>query len=133
MNKTDTINDNEGTENKASNASSKSSFYDFYLDEHQNIVCRRLHFAGSSFGLIGIAKAIKDKSPKPLIAGIAAGYGCAWVGHFFFKKNKPATFKYPLQSFVSDWRMYGDVLRGKLSLKDTHFDKVKQKQTHTSV
>ncbi len=105
----------------------KQKFYDFYLEEHQNIACRRLHFAGSSFGLLGLAKSVKNRSPKPLIKGIAAGYACAWVGHFFFEKNKPASFKFPLQSFASDFRMYGDVLRGKLSLKDTKFDKIKQK------
>ena len=105
----------------------KQNFYDFYLEEHQNIACRRLHFAGSSFGLLGLAKSVKNRSPKPLVKGIAAGYACAWVGHFFFEKNKPASFKFPLQSFASDFRMYGDVLRGKLSLKDTKFDKIKQK------
>lgn len=103
----------------------KLSFYDFYLNEHQNIACRRLHFAGSSFGLLGLAKSIKNRSAKPLIKGISAGYACAWVGHFFFEKNKPASFKFPLQSFVSDFRMYSDVLRGNLSLKDRKFDKVR--------
>lgn len=100
-------------------------FYDFYLAEHQNMACRRLHFAGSSFGLLGLAKSIKNHSAKPVLKGIAAGYACAWVGHFFFEKNKPASFKFPLKSFASDFRMYGDVLRGKLSLKDTKFDKIR--------
>ena len=59
-----------------------------------------------------------------MFKGIAAGYACAWVGHFFFEKNKPATFKYPVQSFVSDFRMYADILRGNVSLKDPKFDKV---------
>ena len=107
------------------NNTTKQTFYDFYLDEHQNIACRRLHFAGSSFGLIGLAKSVKDRSAKPLLKGIAAGYACAWVGHFFFEKNKPASFKFPLKSFASDFRMYGDVLRGNLSLKDKKFDKVR--------
>ena len=107
------------------NNTTKQKFYDFYLDEHQNIACRRLHFAGSSFGLIGLAKSVKDRSAKPLLKGIAAGYACAWVGHFFFEKNKPASFKFPLKSFASDFRMYGDVLRGNLSLKDKKFDKVR--------
>ena len=107
------------------NNTTKQKFYDFYLDEHQNIACRRLHFAGSSFGLIGLAKSVKDRSAKPLLKGIAAGYACAWVGHFFFERNKPASFKFPLKSFVSDFRMYGDVLRGNLSLKDKKFDKVR--------
>ncbi len=101
----------------------KYNFYDFYLDEHQNMACRRLHFAGSSFGLLGLAKSVKIRSPKPVLKGIAAGYACAWVGHFFFEKNKPASFKFPLQSFVSDFRMYTDVLRGNLSLVDRKFDK----------
>ena len=107
------------------NNTTKQKFYDFYLDEHQNIACRRLHFAGSSFGLIGLVKSVKNRSAKPLLKGIAAGYACAWVGHFFFEKNKPASFKFPLKSFASDFRMYGDVLRGNLSLKDKKFDKVR--------
>ena len=105
--------------------SAKPSFYDFYLDEHQNMACRRLHFAGSSFGLIGLAKSIKNRSAKPLLKGIAAGYACAWVGHFFFEKNKPASFKSPLKSFASDFRMYADLLRGHLSLRNRKFDKVR--------
>lgn len=104
-------------------ASPKQAFYDFYLDEHQNMACRRLHFAGSSFGLLGLAKSIKTGSAKPLAKGIAAGYACAWVGHFFFEKNKPASFKFPLKSFASDFRMYSDVLRGNLSLKDRKYVK----------
>ena len=100
----------------------KQSFYDFYLEEHQNMACRRLHFAGSSFGLLGLATSVKTRSPKPLLKGIAAGY--AWVGHLCFEKNKPASFKFPLKSFVSDFRMYTDVLRGRLSLKDREFDKI---------
>lgn len=106
------------------NRPAKVKFYDFYLDEHQNIACRRLHFAGSSFGLLGLAKSVKNRSIKPLLKGIAAGYACAWVGHFFFEKNKPATFKYPLQSFAGDIHMFSDVLRGNVSLKDRKFDKI---------
>lgn len=102
---------------------SPQKFYDFYLEEHQNMACRRLHFAGSSFGLLGLAKSVKTRSPKPLIKGIAAGYACAWVGHFFFEKNKPASFKFPLKSFASDFRMYSDVLSGNLSLKNRKYDK----------
>lgn len=113
------------TESVNINKAIPQKFYDFYLAEHQNMACRRLHFAGSSFGLLGLAKSIKNRSAKPVLKGIAAGYACAWVGHFFFEKNKPASFKFPLKSFASDFRMYGDVLRGKLSLKDTKFDKIR--------
>ena len=108
-------------------APSKQAFYDFYLDEYQNMACRRLHFAGSSFGLLGLAKSVKTRSAKPLLKGIAAGYACAWVGHFFFEKNKPASFKFPLKSFASDFRMYSDVLRGNLSLKDRKYDKARHR------
>lgn len=104
------------------------NFYNFYLNEHQNVICRRLHFAGSSFGLLGLATAIKTGRPAPLFKGIVAGYACAWAGHFFFEKNRPATFEYPMQSFASDFRMYGDVLRGNLSLTDRKLDKIERKQ-----
>ena len=119
------INSNAKKEIVKTNTPTKQKFYDFYLDEHQNMACRRLHFAGSSFGLLGLAKSVKTRSPKPLLKGIAAGYACAWVGHFFFEKNKPASFKFPLKSFASDFRMYGDVVRGNLSLKDRKFDKAR--------
>ena len=114
---------NANKEMVKTNSTIQQKFYDFYLDEHQNMACRRLHFAGSSFGLLGLAKSVKNRSPKPLLKGIAAGYACAWVGHFFFEKNKPASFKFPLKSFASDFRMYSDVVRGNLSLKDRKFDK----------
>ena len=132
MNQTTTKDATQNTEPPISSAKkdmvktekvSEQPFYDFYLNEHQNMACRRLHFAGSSFGLLGLAKSVKTRSPKPLLKGIAAGYACAWVGHFFFEKNKPASFKFPLKSFASDFRMYSDVLRGNLSLKDRKFDK----------
>ena len=119
----DSNNRKSNTEVTKTREKQQQKFYDFYLEEHQNMACRRLHFAGSSFGVLGLAKSIKTRSPKPLLKGIAAGYGCAWVGHFFFEKNKPASFKFPLQSFVSDFRMYTDVLRGNLSLRDVKFDK----------
>ena len=53
-------------------------------------------------------------SPVFFPAGVMAAYGCAWIGHFGFEKNRPATFHYPLMSLVSDFRMYGRMLRGQL-------------------
>ena len=119
------INSNAKNDMVKTTTPTEQKFYDFYLDEHQNMACRRLHFAGSSFGLLGLVKSVKTRSPKPLLKGIAAGYACAWVGHFFFEKNKPASFKFPLKSFASDFRMYGDVVRGNLSLRDRKFDKAR--------
>ena len=42
------------------------------------------------------------------------GYGFAWVGHFFFEKNRPATFKHPLYSLLGDWVMFRDMLTGRI-------------------
>jgi hypothetical protein len=99
-------------------------FYQFYLGEHQHLTCRRLHFVGTSCGVLGIVQSIRHRSVKPLLAGIVAGYACAWVGHFVFEQNKPASFKQPLKSFVSDWRMFSDVLRGRLSLTHRQNDQI---------
>lgn len=101
-----------------------SEFYRFYLTEHRNITSRRLHIAGSSLGLYFWSKAIRRRQAKYIIYGLVSGYACAWVGHFVFEKNKPASFKQPLFSFISDWRMFSDILRGNLSLKDRSLDKI---------
>lgn len=98
-------------------------FYRFYLTEHRHIMSRRLHVAGSSIGLYFFAKAIRQRKAKYLAYGLISGYACAWVGHFVFEKNKPASFKQPLYSFISDWHMFADVLRGHISLSDPIHDK----------
>ncbi|MHA3891564.1 Mpo1-like protein [Acinetobacter sp. GXMZU3951] len=99
-------------------------FYRFYLTEHRNITSRRLHVLGSSIGAYWIAKAIRQRKPKYVLYGLVPGYACAWVGHFLFEKNKPASFKQPLYSFISDWRMLTDIARGNLSLKSRSLDKI---------
>ena len=99
-------------------------FYRFYLTEHRNIMSRRLHILGSSVGLCLLSRAILKRKPKYVVYGLLSGYACAWIGHFVFEKNKPASFKQPLYSFISDWRMFSDVMRGNLSLKDHSLDKI---------
>ena len=101
-----------------------NEFYRFYLTEHRNIASRRLHAAGSSIGLYFFSKAIRKRQTKYALYGLVSGYACAWVGHFFFEHNKPASFKQPLYSFISDWRMLSDIARGRLSLIDRQFDKI---------
>ena len=93
---------------------SLSEFYPFYLSEHQNLTCRRLHFVGSSLVLGCIAALVVTGQWFWLPTALLCGYGFAWVGHFIFEKNKPASFKQPLYSFVSDWLMYKDILTGKI-------------------
>jgi hypothetical protein len=90
-------------------------FYPFYLGEHSNSICRRLHFFGTS-GVLLIALLVIFQQLRIhwLWALPVCGYGFAWVGHFFFEKNRPATFKHPLYSFIGDWVMYKDILIGKI-------------------
>ena len=94
-----------------------AQFYQFYLTEHSNVISRRLHVAGSAAGIYCVYKAIKTGKKSCLLKGLLTGYACAWVGHFFFEKNKPATFKYPLYSLVSDFLLFWDLLNGKQSFR----------------
>jgi hypothetical protein len=89
-------------------------FYPFYLTEHRNRTCRRLHFAGSTLALVCLVLLILTRNPWWLLAGLLCGYGCAWIGHFAFEKNRPASFKQPLYSFMGDWVMYRDIWTGKI-------------------
>lgn len=91
-----------------------AEFYPFYLSEHADITCRRLHFIGSTLVLTCLAYAITSQNWMALWALPLLGYGFAWVGHFFFEKNRPATFTYPFYSFLGDWVMYKDILAGKI-------------------
>ena len=93
-----------------------AEFYPFYLSEHRHLICRRLHFAGSSLSLLCLAALLVTRNPWWLLAGLMVGYGFAWVGHFGFEKNKPASFKRPLYSFMGDWAMYRDIWLGKVKI-----------------
>lgn len=90
-----------------------AEFYPYYLSEHSNTVCRRLHFTGSLLVVFTVLYAIFTGSWLVLLAVPFIGYGFAWVGHFFFEKNRPATFTYPLYSLMGDWQMFRDILSGK--------------------
>ena len=93
-----------------------ADFYPFYLSEHSDPVCRRLHFIGSLLVLLTLFYAAYTRRWLLLLAVPVIGYGFAWVGHFFFEKNRPATFTYPLYSFMGDWRMFKDILTGKVKI-----------------
>lgn len=93
-----------------------SEFYPYYLAEHENIICRRLHVVGSTLVIGVLVMAIVTQFWNLLWLLPVIGYGFAWVGHFFFEKNKPATFKYPLYSLAGDWVMYWQVITGKIKI-----------------
>jgi hypothetical protein len=89
-------------------------FYPFYLGEHRNATCRTLHFMGTSIALALLIAAIATRVWWLIPIAIVQGYAWAWVGHFGFEKNKPASFKQPLYSFIGDWVMWFQLLTGKL-------------------
>ena len=92
-----------------------AEFYPFYLSEHSNRTCRRLHFVGSTLSLACLATLVATRNPLWLLAGLLVGYGFAWIGHFGFEKNRPASFKRPLYSFMGDWVMYKDIWIGRIA------------------
>ncbi|MGD1842825.1 MAG: Mpo1-like protein [Thermonemataceae bacterium] len=93
-----------------------SDFYRFYLSEHQNKTSRTLHFVGTLLVFIVAGVGIYSGWSWQWISVPLVGYGFAWVGHAFFEKNKPATFKYPLWSLISDFKLFFEILFGKRSL-----------------
>jgi len=91
-----------------------AEFYPFYLSEHAVRGTRRLHFAGSALALCCIAALVFTGNGWWLPAGIACGYGFAWAAHFAVEKNRPATFRHPLYSFMGDWVMFWQILTGRM-------------------
>lgn len=91
-----------------------ADFYPYYLQEHSDPVCRRLHYAGSLLVLAILAGVLLTQQWLWLLAVPVAGYGFAWVGHFFFEHNRPATFQYPLYSLLGDWVMLKDAFTGRI-------------------
>lgn len=92
-----------------------SAFFDFYLSEHSLPLTRALHYVGSACGITALVAVFVTGNPLWILAGLIAGYGCAWIGHFFVEHNKPATFKYPLWSFMGDYHMFFLWLTGQLN------------------
>lgn len=92
-------------------------FYPYYLSEHQHTTSRVLHFTGTGLLIVVavVAIAIGKFLWLPLVPVI--GYGFAWVGHFFFERNKPATFKYPFYSLASDFKLFFGILRNRQGFK----------------
>lgn len=90
-----------------------NEFYDFYLTEHSNKWTRIFHFAGTFLVLFVIFYVIKSGKERFLWYIPIFGYGFPWFSHIIFEKNKPATFKYPFWSLISDFKMFFELLVGK--------------------
>ncbi|DBA65547.1 hypothetical protein WJX79_002243 [Trebouxia sp. C0005] len=94
--------------------STYNEFWLHYLREHSKPQTRALHYFGTTAGLVLWTYALWTHTFRLLPVGLFTGYFCAWVGHFFVEHNKPATFKYPGWSFISDWVMLGYWASGNL-------------------
>ena len=84
-------------------------FYPFYLSQHLDPTCRRLHIIGTTLVIIIMLTGLLTDL-KLLLWCPVAGYSFAWIGHFVFEKNRPATFTYPVYSLLSDFVMWYEVL-----------------------
>jgi hypothetical protein len=91
-----------------------ADFWPFYVREHSLPACRAIHFVGSTLALAVLGAAIFFGNPWLLFGVPVVGYGFAWFSHFFIEKNKPASFKYPLWSFLADWKMWAMILTGRM-------------------
>lgn len=100
--------------NEAQRFRTFGDFYPFYLSEHANRTSRRLHFTGTSIAVVLLAAALLLQAWSLVLLALVQGYAFAWVGHFFFEHNRPATFKYPGYSFMGDWRLWWQMLTGRI-------------------
>jgi hypothetical protein len=91
-------------------------FYPFYLSQHANKTCRLLHVIGSSLIVLLLIYIVIRHQYLLLLLVPIIGYGFAWIGHFVYEKNMPATFTYPIYSLMGDWVMWWQVITGKVKL-----------------
>jgi hypothetical protein len=102
-----------GPSMKAERYASFEAFYPFYIHQHSNRTCRRIHVVGTSLVAGAFVAFLMTLNPWWLLAMPVVGYGFAWVGHYVFEKNRPATFQHPLWSLMGDWRMWFETLVGR--------------------
>lgn len=87
-------------------------FWPFYVREHSKKATRIFHFAGTSAALGMLAGGVVLRKRWLIALSPLAGYGPAWISHFFIEGNKPATFKYPVWSLKADFVMWSKMLAG---------------------
>ena len=97
------------------NPTNYAEFWDFYVYEHSHPMTRLLHFIGTTLGIALLVFFVARGQWYFFPVFFVTGYGFAWYSHFFIEKNKPASFRYPFWSFISDFRMIGFMLVGRMS------------------
>lgn len=93
-------------------------FYQFYLGEHKLPLTKLFHCVGTTLGLICLGMAFKTRDFRFIFLGVFVGYLFPWISHFLIEKNRPATFKYPFYSFISDFRMFFEIITFRRKLSD---------------
>jgi hypothetical protein len=89
-------------------------FWPYYVREHSKPLTRKFHFVGTGAFLALAVASVRLRRPSLFLASAVAGYGPAWISHFFIEKNRPATFTYPAWSLLADFKMFGMMLRGEM-------------------
>lgn len=98
-----------------------TEFYPFYIKEHQNRISRTLHVVGTGLVLLNLVGLLWISAPAWYFISLPlTGYGFAWVGHFFFEKNRPATFQYPLWSLRGDFTLFFEICTGARKINSEH-------------
>lgn len=97
-----------------------AEFWPYYVAEHSQPATRALHYAGTLTGLACAAALVAGGRWKWLPLAFVPGYAAAWAGHYFIEKNRPATFRHPLWSFLADHKMLALMLAGRMNREVAH-------------